>query len=160
MEESHACKICNEVENNDSNNWVCIREKGAKSLNSASRKRGVQTEFYSGDWLHKRCRCDYISEYYINLNNTSNYEQDNLSRRTWSFSSSFDFRSNCFLCGRSISEREKRNGSNIVFVLWKYQKEQNVTVVILCLFCANIERWTYQFQMQLKNEITMIGQQK
>ena len=42
MEESHACKICNEVENNDSNYWVCIREKGAKSLNSASRKRGVQ----------------------------------------------------------------------------------------------------------------------
>ena len=35
-----------------------------------------------------------------------------------------------------------------------YQKEKNVTVVILCLFCANIERWTYQFQMQLKNEIT------
>ena len=70
MEESHACKICNEVENNDSNNWVCIREKGAKSLNSARRKRGVQREFYSGNWFHKRCRCDYISEYYINLNNT------------------------------------------------------------------------------------------
>ena len=38
-----------------------------------------------------------------------------------------------------------------------YQKEKNVMVVILCLYCANIERWTYQFQMQLKNEITMIG---
>ena len=41
-----------------------------------------------------------------------------------------------------ISEREKHNGSNIVFVLCKYQKEKNITVVILCLFCANIERWT------------------
>ena len=49
MEESHACKICNEVENNDSNNWVCLCEKGVKSLNSASHKHGVQTEFYSGD---------------------------------------------------------------------------------------------------------------
>ena len=82
----------------------------------------MQTEFYSGDWLHKKCRCYYISEYYINTNNTSNYEQDNLSRRARSFSSSFDFRSNCFLCGRSISEREKRNGSNIVFVLCEYRE--------------------------------------
>ena len=91
---------------------------------------------------------------YINLNNTSNYEQDNLSRRTRSFSSSFDFRSNCFLCGRSISEREKRNGSNIVFVLCEYQKEENVTVVILCLFCANIERWTYQFHDDWATEVS------
>ena len=45
MEESHASKICNEVENPPSNNWVCIREKGAKSLNSASRNRGVQKAF-------------------------------------------------------------------------------------------------------------------
>ena len=153
MEESHACKICNEVENNDSNNWGCIREKGAKSLNSASNS-GVQTKFYSGDWLHKRCRCDYISEYYINVNNTSNYEQDNLSRRTRSFSLSFDFRSNFFLCGRSISEQEKRNGSNIVFVLCKYQNEKNVTVVLLCLFCANIERWTYQFHDDWATEVS------
>ena len=101
----------------------------------------MQTEFYSGDWLHKRCRCDYISEYYIDLHNTSNYEQDNLARRTRSFPSSFDFRSNCFLCGSSISQREKRNGSNIVFDLCKYREVDN------------------QFQMQLKNEIMMIGRQ-
>ena len=70
-EESHACKICNEVENNESNNWVnnwvCTREKGAKSLNSASRKRGMETEFYSDDWLHKRCRCDLDVIIYLNI---------------------------------------------------------------------------------------------
>ena len=49
----------------------CVYVRKVQSLNSARRKRGVQTKFYSGDWLHKRCRCDYISEYYINLNNTT-----------------------------------------------------------------------------------------
>ena len=65
VEEKHVCKICDEVENNDITNWVCIRDKGAEGLNNANRKRCAETEFKSGDWLHKTCRCDYANEKYI-----------------------------------------------------------------------------------------------
>ena len=43
-------------------------------------------------------------------------------KRTRSVTKTFDFRSNCFLCGTFISAREKRNGTTIVFVSCKERK--------------------------------------
>ena len=65
VEEKHVCKICDEVENNDITNWVWICDKGAQGLNNTSRKRCAETEFKSGDWLDKKCRCDCQWKLYI-----------------------------------------------------------------------------------------------
>ena len=110
------CKIC-ENEDDDISEWVCIREKGATTLNKASNKRMGDTVFCKGDWLHKKCRSDYINEKYISLSSkNSNVESGALSQRTRSATNTFDFRNNCFLCGTSITDREKRDRIGVVFV--------------------------------------------
>ena len=62
--DEQACSICNSV---DDTGLIKIRDKGAKSINEASIKRGDTISLTSGAFVHGKCRRDYTNAISIQL---------------------------------------------------------------------------------------------
>ena len=98
------CLIC--CKNDDSDDYVQLGNTGVNGINRASKERQSDLRVKVGDYVHKECRSTYRHKWYIS---SSSSESSSSSRETKSSIGRFDFRKNCFLCGQTITEKEKRD---------------------------------------------------
>ena len=99
------CKICSKT---DSHNdpWNKIRDTGAETLNAASKTRGDNLIFQSGDLLHHSCRRDYSNKKALASLSRLPPTAPPTPKKTRQNHASFDFRKNCFLCGECLSKKD------------------------------------------------------
>ena len=99
------CPICKELLAVDDDDIVCLKQKGADGINSWAEKKGDILRVVAGVKVHKSCRKNYTRDTPSNLPQSNGSENRHSTR---SSTGGFDFRRNCFLCGRVPTERESR----------------------------------------------------
>ena len=98
------CVIC---KISDGGDLIQPRQLGIDIINKASLERKDNIYVKIGDYVHKKCRKDYIHKWYIESAASGN--NNPLLRHTKSSSTSFDLQKNCFLCALPVTAREKQN---------------------------------------------------
>ena len=96
------CVIC---KISDGGDLIQLRQLGIDTINKVERKVNIYVKI--GDYVHKKCRKDYIHKWYIESAASGN--NNPLLRHTRSSSTSFDFQKNCFLCAFPVTARKKQN---------------------------------------------------
>ena len=139
------CKICSKSDG-EQNERVSIKNKGATGLNEASKKRGDGREFKAGDRLHKVCRRDYTNANNIASTNSPTINALTPKKTRASQGSSFNFRTNCFLCGNCLTDREITH-QDYVSVLCK-DKEVDISLK-RAIEGRKYDRWAIEVQGRL-----------
>ena len=85
---------------------VCLKRKGAAGVNSWAEKKGDCFRVAEGDIVHVKCRKEYTK---VNPKQQNCPDSNSLAANTRSLSTSFDFKQNCFLCGRLPTKKELAN---------------------------------------------------
>ena len=103
------CTICSgQFEPGDTK--TCLQAKGCAGVNDASRKRGDSLVVTVGQYIHKKCRSDYINPNYIAKylrdKNKDVPEQEKVTLR--SSESAFSYQNDCIFCGRTITDDKGR----------------------------------------------------
>ena len=98
------CPICNECCSNG-NDSVKVCKRGAESINEASKRRKNTLVVTLGTRVHVKCRKEYTKRPGACA---SSEDTEKEIRTTRSSSDGFNFRLNCFLCGCTVTERERK----------------------------------------------------
>ena len=98
---SQKCAICEVV---DDGEFIQPKVIGINTINKASNERGDKLTLKVGDYVHKKCRKEYIHKWYIKTSISSKNED---TRRTRSTCPTFNFKENCLFCSSKITTREK-----------------------------------------------------
>ena len=96
---------------------VALREKGAAGINTWAEKKAHSLRVVPGTLVHTECRREYTK-----LEKRDNPPKtDSAKRLTRSSTVRFDFRLNCFLCTRFVTDRERQSGK-----VQKYGSKANI----------------------------------
>ena len=93
----------NDVE--ESGETVALRQKGADSINKASKLRGGEIEAKHGLVVHKSCRLEYTNTKSIDLFERKDGEFAAAPKRLLSSETTFDFQTDCVFCGKSAEPK-------------------------------------------------------
>ena len=105
----NSCMICNKAIGAEESDYVQIRNEGAVGINNASEARGQSIYVSAGDFVHISCRKWYINKADI----ASCSSQEDSTSITRSRVNTFNFRTNCFLCGDFITIKEQQERPRI-----------------------------------------------
>lgn len=106
-----ACIFCKGTLADDRSTEVKITERGAESINSASRERGSDIRVEAGQIVHKECRAKHINKKLISLEQKRNAEKASSSFCSLrSQSSLFNFSGHCLFCGTSAKVEGRKRG--------------------------------------------------
>lgn len=94
------CKICKKIIADDGSS-VTLRQLGANGVNEVSKWKGDDIHVEEGDVVHVDCRKTYIKKRKVDRTSEQDSSCSTRSKNT------FDFHSNCFLCGNVITKRER-----------------------------------------------------
>ena len=83
---------------------VTLREKGAESINNASKQRGDEIEARPGFIVHKVCRLDYTNSKIIELYFRNKGEVVTEPKRLLRSEMTFNFKSDCIFCGKQPNQ--------------------------------------------------------
>ena len=97
--------ICNKAIGAEESDYVQIRNKGAVGISNASEARGQSIYVSAGDFVH---------EQYVNKADIASCSlQEDSTPITRSRVNTFNFRTNCILCGDFITIREQQERPRI-----------------------------------------------
>ena len=91
-----ACRIC--LKCIDRGETVSLTEKGANGVNNATTLRNADIHVDAGDVVHKKCRQTFINKKDI----ATNRSFDNVPKRKLQRETTFDNKSDCFLCATTV----------------------------------------------------------
>lgn len=109
------CAICKELI--EPSLRVTLGAKGSASINNASEERKDSLQCAPGQVVHKECRRMYCAPYEITKARRQTLHQDLSSTGQHVLRSAekqFDFRSDCFYCGKPVASGKKRKASLVV----------------------------------------------
>ena len=109
------CSICGDSIAGGEN--TCLREKGVESLNKASKERGDNLVFSTGQHLQNQCRKNYTRPQTIVAvrKRKGSGEDDNREKRSLrSQEKSFDFKTKCLFCAQPDKYGGKKKGFELV----------------------------------------------
>ena len=99
------CAICQKCISNDEDSCR-IREKGAAGINKKSDEIGDTLTVEAGNLVHVDCRRDY-SKRTLNASGNSSIQHETV--RTRLSATGFNYKTDCFFCGVTVTEWEKLN---------------------------------------------------
>ena len=102
--DEQACSICNSV---DDTGLIKIRDKGAKSINEASMKRGDTISLTSGAFVHVKCRRDYTNAISIELDAKKSKTKViplEAKKSTRKSQGCYNNKNDCLFCGIDVSK--------------------------------------------------------
>ena len=105
------CPFCDEIIL-DSAKSTTIRKTGAEGINKKSLEIGEDLVVAEGTLVHTLCRQHHLKKTKQNISSSSK------NTNTRSSTGGFNFRTDCFLCGNSVTEREK-NSKKVSLVVCK-----------------------------------------
>ena len=107
-EDTPLCLICS-LQIVNKKDAVLVKQKGADGINNASKLKGSTLIIEAGTSVHKSCRRDYTK--YPTVTASSSFAPDrnfeNNLKKTRSSTGGFNFKSDCFLCGQTVTTKEK-----------------------------------------------------
>ena len=98
-----SCPICQK--NLGDQEKVVLREKGAAGIKTWAEKKAHSLRVTAGTLVHTECRRKYIKP----EKRDNPPKIDSAKRLTRSSTRGFDFRLNCFVCARFVTDREKQS---------------------------------------------------
>ena len=109
------CIICKEsIE--EGGETVTLREKGAESINKASKQRGDKIVAKTGLTVHKACRLDKTNsnriEYFLRKSGEAAIEPKCLLRSEIRF----NFQTDCIFCGKTTESKQLSDRSRVISV--------------------------------------------
>ena len=96
---------------------VTLRQKGADSINKASKERGDELEANPGSNEHKSCWLEYTNAKSIKLFQKRKGEAATEQRRLLRSDSTFDFRTDCAFCGKTTQSKQFHDKSQVICVI-------------------------------------------
>ena len=126
------CVICGKE--SGEGDLVTLREKGSVGINRASEERNDSIRTVPGQKVHKICRRDYCLQQNISRSRLQQSTPSELSSSRRSLvrkaESSFDFKTDCFYCGKIINRCDGKNRASEAFKVTTLETKD--TVLELC----------------------------
>ena len=136
-----SCTICQKPFGDQEK--VVSREKGASGINTWSAKKAHTLQVIAGTPVHTECRRKYTMP-----EKRDNPPKINSAKRlTRSSTGGLDFRLNCLLCARFVTDREKQSGK--VHMVQCKNKENGRAIADAILRQQNDE-WSLEVKGQLE----------
>ena len=138
------CILCNnDVE--ASGETVALRQKGADSINKASKLRGDEIEAKPGLVVHKSCRLEYTNTKSIDLFKRKEGESAAAPKRLLLSETTFDFQTDCVFCGKSAKSKRPHDKSQLSSV-----RTLEIKNTILNICAQRNDSWSHAVMARLE----------